>query len=206
MSKNLKDTIDRMVEDSIRRVLPSIMNEVLLKTIAGAGVIQERGPVNKPAYPYIPENAGKQVKVKNRRPSSLGDILDETAGSEFYSNPGAAMAEATREEAPSQRQMAQRVQALPPHLQQLAEDVNLDDDGGEMWGEDDHDSASPSDMGPPLDRAAKAVGLDFSRMKQVAKVTESKKPAADDRAARVQFEQMRLKRDRERLNGGKPVE
>ncbi len=207
MSKNLKDTIDRMVEDSIRRVLPGIMNEVLLKTIANSGVIREQAPARRAE----PAQVAAPKRQAPRRPSSLEDILDDSAGSEFYTDPRVAMAEATRDEepqAPRAQGMAQRIQALPPALQHLAEGVNLDDDGGEMWG-DEQDSVPSGGSGPPLDQAARAVGLDFSRMMQVAKVTESKKAPkmdAQDRAANAQFDQMRLKRMREQLNGGKPVE
>jgi hypothetical protein len=213
VSKNLKNTIDKMVEDSIRRILPGVMNEILVKTLANSGVLQERKSVDKPAYPYIPDNGGKRIKpVQNgsRRLSSLNDILDETAGSDFYNDPRAAMTEATRDEEPQiprGQLLAQRIQGLSPELQKLAEGMDLDEDGGEMW--DDSDSIVPiAENGPPLDRAARAVGLDFSRMRQVANITESKKKslAADDRAANAQFETLRLKRMREKLNDGKPIE
>lgn len=205
MSKNLKDTIDRMVEDSIRRVLPGIMNEILIKTIANSGVIREQATVRQAA----PAQAPAPKRQAPRRPSSLEDILDDSAGSEFYTDPNARMVEDEAPQAPRGQGITQRIQSLPPALQHLAEGVNLEDDGGEMWG-DEQDSVVPSGgSGPPLDQAARAVGLDFSRMMQVAKVTESKKAPkmdAEDRAANAQFEQMRLKRMREQLNGGKPVE
>ncbi len=206
MSRDLKKTIDRMVEDAIRRVLPGIMNEVLLKTIANSGVIREQ-PVRQQAV--AKQQAPRPQQQRPRRPSSLEDILDETAGADFYDDPRAAMAESMREEEPPPRNNSQRqaaIQALPPELQGLAEGMELDGDDGEMWGADD-DIVPSAAMGPPLDRAAKAVGLDFSRMKQAIKVTESKKKIdAGDRAANAQFEQQRLKRMREQLNGGKPIE
>ena len=206
MSKNLKETIDKMVAESIRRILPEVMNEVLLKTIANSGVVSEsRSRPQQPARVSAPA----QPRKKAPRHSSLEDLLDESAGSDFYSDPRAAMEEATREEAPptpSHNSMAQRIQSLPPEFQSLAEGISLDDDGGEMWGDDDHDAAPPAE-GPPLDRVAKAVGLDFSRMKKVANVTETKKRLdSNDRAANAQFEQQRIKRMREQLNGGKPIE
>lgn len=188
-----------MVEDAIRRVLPQVMNEVLIKVVAGSNVIQERA-----ASPQRPA-----PRAQPRRPSSLSHLLDETAGADFYEDPRAAMAQSIQEETPPRGQdIAQRIQSLPPALQQLAEGT-MEDDGGEMWESDMGDSVvvPSAGNGPPLDRAAKAVGLDFSRMKQVANVTESKKRVdADDRRANAQFEAMRLKRMREQLNGGKPVE
>lgn len=205
MSQKLKETIDRMVEDSIRRILPSVMNEVLLKTIANADVIREQAP-RQPQQP-----AAKRPKA-GQRPASLSHLLDPEAGADFYQDPRAAMAESLREEpVPRGQLIAQRIQSLPPALQGLAEGMELDDDGGEMWeGPMGDSSVTPgaADMGPPLDRAAKAAGLDFSRMKQAINLTEKKAPrvSAEDKMANAHFEQQRLKRMREQLNGGKPVE
>lgn len=201
MSQKLKETIDRMVEDSIRRILPAVMNEVLLKTIANANVIRE-APVQR---------APAKAAPKAKRPTSLSHLLDESAGADFYQDPRAAMVEATREEAPPMPRgqvIAERIQNLPPDLRSLAEGMDLDDDGGEMWDSDIGDSVPTAGPGPALDRAAAAVGLDFSRMAKAINITERKapRPSAADKAANAQFEQQRLKMMRERLNGGKPVE
>lgn len=208
MNKNLRDTIDRMVEDAIRKVLPGIMNEVLLQTIANSGVIQERAPIqqqqrqtSKPQQP--------QVRQPSRRPSSLNQLLDPEAGADFYADPRAAMNDAQRvEERPAPRQsgMAQMIQSLPPELRDLAEDVNLDDDGGEMWDDSSHDSGILSESGPSLERAAQVAGLDFSVMKRLSNIKETKNVKSNDASAKHQFEEMRIKRMREQLNGGKPVE
>lgn len=206
MSKNLKETIDKMVEDSIRRILPQVMNEILLKTIANSQVMHEaRGGV-APQTPAQPRQVQRQ---QSRKPSSLSQLLDESAGADFYQDPREAMRQATYEEPPpAQKAIAQRIQTLPPALQGLAEGIELDDDGGEMWESELGDAAvvPTAGMGPPVDKAAKALGLDFSRMAKAINVTEKKKrvdPA--DRAANAQFEETRLKRMREQLNGGKPL-
>lgn len=210
MSDKLKKTIDRMVEDSIRRILPAVMNEVLLKTIANANVIRE-----ETTKPIQVTRSGRPAALTPsgamKRPSSLSQLLDESAGADFYQDPRAAMVQAVQEEViPRGEVIAQRIQSLPPALQGLAEGVDLDDDGGEMWESDMGDSVSiPSaGMGPPLEKAAQVAGLDFSRMKQAINLTEKKsaKATAADKAANAQFEQQRLKMMRERLNGGKPVE
>lgn len=206
MSQKLKETIDRMVEESIRRILPAVMNEVLLKTIAGAGVIQEsRAPmqrsVAKPAAQPRPA----------RRPSSLNHLLDPEAGADFYQDPRAAAIESLREEvppAPRGQAIAQRIQSLPAELQHLAEGMELDEDSGEMWDSDVGDSAvaTSADRGPPLEKAAQIAGLDFSRMKRAIQVTEKKiapKMSATDKAAQAQFEELRIKRMREQLDGKK---
>lgn len=219
MSQKLRETIDRMVEDAIRRILPEVMNEVLVKMVANANIIQERTPrsiaqtVEKyerirdeqpPAY----RNA-KNVKMP-RKPTSLSQLLDPEAGADFYRDPREAMAESVREEpAPSNQPIAQRIQSLPPALQGLAEGMDLDDDGGEMWESDIGDSAIPTaGMGPPLERAAQVAGLDFSRMQRAIQMTEKKVPKVDrsDARAKAQFEEQRIKMMRERLNGGKPLE
>ena len=206
-----------MVEDAIRRILPEVMNEVLIKTIANANVLQERTPrrvaqtVEK--YERIKEDQSpahrnaKNVQMP-RKPTSLSQLLDPEAGADFYRDPRAAMEEAVREE-PVQAPLAQRIQSLPPALQQLAEGMDLDDDGGEMWESEIGDSAIPTaGMGPPLERAAQVAGLDFSRMQRAIQLTEKKVPKVDrsDAKAQAQFEEQRLKMMRQRLNGGKPLE
>lgn len=211
MSKNLKETIDKMVEDSIRRILPQVMNEVLLKTIANSQVIHEaRSGVADPRFASKPVQQPKQAQRKQARPSSLSQLLDESAGADFYQDPREAMRQATYEEPPPPpKAIAQRIQTLPPALQGLAEGIELDDDGGEMWESEHGDSAvvPTAGMGPPVEKAAAALGLDFSRMAKAINVTEKKKRVdAEDKAANAQFEQARLKRMREQLNGGKPLE
>lgn len=201
MNDKLKKTIDRMVEDSIRRILPAVMNEVLLKTIANANVIQE----TRRAEPFQQKRQELNQKIVQRKPASLSHLLDPEAGADFYQDPRAAMAEATREEpapAPRGQVIAERIQNLPPDLRSLAEDVDLDD-AGEMWDSDVGDSFVPSaGMGPPLERAAQAAGLDFSRMRKAINLTEKKGPKGDvaDRMANAQFEAQRIKMMRDRLD------
>lgn len=191
----LRAVIDRMVEDSIRRILPQVMNEVLLKTLTNSNVIREAPPVRKTVEGPTRRPAGK-------RPSSLDQILDPEAGTDFYNDPREAMRESLRvdevpQEVPSPA-IAQRIQALPPELRAMAEGVSL-------IGSEDSVPMVPE--GPSLERAAQVAGLDFTRMRKAVAITEKKVPKAEssDRAAREQFEEMRIKRMRERLNGGKPV-
>lgn len=202
MSQKLKKLIDRMVEDSIRRVLPAIMNEVLIKTIATSGLIQERKQsFSQPVQQQRPPQ-------KQRKLSSLNNLLDESVGADFYGSQADEQEEYQEETVTRRPDLTQRIQSLPQELRGLAEDVNLDDDGGEMWGDNEHDS-SMSDLGGPsvnIEQAAKAVGLDFSRMKHAIKLTEKKNSNNADAAANRQFEEQRIKRQRERLNGGKPIE
>jgi hypothetical protein len=208
MSQKLKETIDRMVEESVRRILPQVMNEILVKTLANANVIGEtRSAPQRAQAPAQPQRKA----AKGQRPSSLSQLLDESAGADFYKDPNEAMYRATQEEAPPQpagQVIAQRIQNLPPALQGLAEGIDLDDDGGEMWESQYGDSFPTAPMGPPIEKAAAAIGLDFSRMAKAINITEKKtaKVAPADRAANAQFEQARLKRMREKLNDGKPVE
>lgn len=203
-----------MVEDSIRRILPTVMTEVLLKTIANANVIQEQG---ERTPRQIAQTVEKYERLRDeqspayrsarnvpemKRPGSLRHLLDPEAGADFYQDPRAAMAEATREEPqPRGQVVAERIQNLPAELQSLAEGMDLNDDGGEMW--DDGDSIVPSSgMGPPLEHAAQQAGLDFSRMRQAINLTERKSPkvSAGDKAAQAQFEHQRLKMMRDRLD------
>jgi hypothetical protein len=198
-----------MVEDAIRRVLPEVMNEVLMRTIANSGVIQEArtGVAARPTQPAQPQRKG------SLKPSSLSQLLDESVGADFYRGPEDGPYRAPpappEESDPPQRAIAQRIQTLPPALQGLAEGIELDDDGGEMWDGQYGDSAvvPTAGMGPPVEKAAAALGLDFSRMAKAINVTEKKtRLDAEDKAAKAQFEQARLKRMRENLNGGKPLE
>lgn len=212
MSQKLKETIDRLVEDAIRRILPQVMNEVLLRTIAGSGVIRE----SRPAPKSPPVTAGKRVqdtprKARRGRPD-LSQVLDESAGSEFYSQFAPVPEPAYEEpEAPSPRAevVRQNIRGLPPEIQAMAEGMDLDVDEGEMWETEEATTVAPrgDDVGD-LGTSSRRVGADFSRMVQTIRLTEQRKPAADaaDIAAKRQFEELRLKRHRERLNGGKPLE
>lgn len=207
----LKEAIDRMVEDSIRRILPQVMNEVLIKMIANSGVVQESRPTIGRMSPEQARSVRTRVPPLERQSEptrgSLSELLDPAAGSDFYQDPRQAMMEATREE----RQVppvAQRIQSLPPEFQQLAEGMSLvDDDEDAMWQPGERDSAvpQPANVGPPIDRAANALGLDFSRMKGVVSKTTPTvvRESAQDRAAKAQFEAQRIARQREQLN--KPV-
>ncbi len=223
MSQNskLKETIDRMVEDAIRRILPSVMNEVLLKTIAGSGVMQERR-ADRPAYPYVPEGGGRvvvtskvapKVKPKARKAGrpDLSYLLDESVGADFYERavqPEPVQVVEEEPAAPLRERIASNIQTLPPELQEMAEGLELEDDGiGEMWG-DENAVAPAGDNAGDLAASSRRVGVDFGRMQKMIQMTEQKKPkkSAEDRQAELQYEQLRLKRNRERLNGGKPVE
>lgn len=204
MSQKLKEQIDRMVEESIRKILPQVMNEILVKTIANAGVIKEqRAPVPVTARPQPKRTA----PVRTSRPSSLDQILDPEVGADFYQDPRAAMTEAMRIEdspPPSNQVIAQRIQNLPPELQHLAEGMDIDDDGGEMWEDEMGDSAVPVATNEASFERAQSAGINFARMKQAIGITEKKKVAdSSDRAAEAQFEALRIKRMREQLD--KPV-
>lgn len=220
---NLKEMIDKMVEDSIRRVLPAIMNEVLLKTIANAGVLAEsrpeklkRGP--KPKQKIKQPREGLRLQAarpkKSGRPESLNNLLDPEAGTEFYRNDDSAITESVDVEmefdeddvAPVAKN---RLNSIAPELRHLAEDIRLDeDDANEMWGDNESAPIVTPQSGPPIDKAAKALSIDFSRMKNVVSKITPKKAAAtnEDRKANAQFEAGRIKMMRERLNGGKPIE
>lgn len=226
MSKkqSLQSAIDRMVEASIRRILPTVMNEVLIKVVANSGVIQEQRPSTRIQRQTQVQVPGRKATPKTQKamPSSLREMLDEQAGAEFYDDPRDAMRQHTRQEEPEPEfdevdigpgnapALARRLEHLNPELRQLAEDMDLTHDEGEMWGEDEHDSVQVinpvNEIKDPV-RAAKAVGLDFSRMAQTIKVAiPNKKVNAEDVRAKAQFEEQRLKRKREQLNGGKPIE
>lgn len=215
----LRETIDRMVEDAIRRILPGVMNEVLLRTIASANIVQEdRRPTPTP----------QRVKAQSQRPAparkpqrrgkiDLSELLDESAGSEYYQQAVSFEQEPEEYDEPEQQgppaslqeRVARNIQNLPPGLREMAEGMELDED--EMVSEEHTSIAPRGDDAGDLGVASRRVGVDFGRMAQLAKMTEqkaaSKKPkmSAADAAAQQQFEEARLKRMRERLNGGKPV-
>lgn len=222
-SKALREMIDRMVEESIRRILPSVLNEVLVRTIANSGVIrEERSPQQlarrlQPQRPQARPPARKAPRA-GRRPD-LSELLDESAGADFYRDPRALMTETPapdsyepeEEEAEERRPaLESRIASLPPELRGLAEDIDLDD-GGEMWGDDEHAPMLESSDPMPIrdvSRAANAVGVDFSRMKNVIAATSPKRTdrseAAEDAKARAEFERNRIARMREMLGATKP--
>lgn len=205
---NLQETIDRLVEDAIRRILPTVMNEVLMRTIVGSGALAEqRQPRRKKR---VPVRAKAKPARKGRPPvqeriRDLRNLLDESAGAEFYG-------EGEVEPIVETRTPARRASSLAPHLQALAEDVAElpDDDGGEVWdGRGDSTGLAPAPAAiADLGRAASAIGVDFTRMAGTIKVTSDARPkvTSDDLRAKEQFEARRLKALRESLNGGKPLE
>lgn len=116
--KQIKATIDRLVAESIRRQLPEIMNEVLVKTIANSGVVTERrAPAPTPRKP-------------TGMPMSLRHLVDESIGADHY------YAQDDDEPGP---QLTRRLTEIPnfdPQLASLMEDVDpidpndADSDGG----------------------------------------------------------------------------
>lgn len=212
---SLRETIDRLVEDAIRRILPTVMNEVLIRAIASSGALSEEvarprrrpGPKPKARKPK-PVRERREVRVVRpppvRRDQNLRDLLDESAGAEFYGG-------GDDPPAVEERTISSRMSALPPQLRALAEDVvvpeGMEDD--EEWdgrGDSNGPTAVPSSV-PDIGRAAAATGIDFSRMMETIKKTSAAPRASqDDARAREQFEARRLKALRERLNDGKPVE
>ncbi len=224
MSKSLKETIDRMVADSIRRILPGIMNEVLIKTIANAGVVTEDRQARKVRKGPKRRKPLREQRQPQKRPRKLdlNDILDESAGAEFYQDPREVMNPGARSaildedydveiEDDVEPQVESRLQSLPPAIRGLAEGMSVDDDGGEMWGDDEHDSAPIVVKGPEIrdiSKAAQAVGVDFSQIKNIMNRVAPAKQNVDrtDARAKAQFEAARIQRMRESLNGGKPVE
>ena len=234
----LRRTIDSMVMESIRRILPAVMNEVLIKTIANSGVLSEavdddeEAPRRKRKLPKrrkVVREAPKQkraMKAKPPRKVDLNELLDPTAGADFYGDPRVALYESEEPEYEDEEDdepvrtsaPMKRLTQLAPELQAMAEGIDLDMDSGEMWGDGEMapvgggSGGGASGIVDPnpirdIDRAAAAVGIDFSRMKGVvAKTTAKSRSDQETASAKAQFEQLRLKRMRENLNGGKPVE
>lgn len=85
---NLKATIDKMVRESIQRILPEVMNEVLLRTLANANVVQEqRQPASRRQVPQGPSKAAQRAQqlAGVDRGRSLRDVLQaEESGVDFY--------------------------------------------------------------------------------------------------------------------------
>lgn len=220
-ASKLRETIDRLVEDSIRRILPEVMNEVLLKAMVNMGTIQEeRQPVTRTqravAQPRQSVLQPRRPATSSKLQSLLEDMGDGTAGAEFYGTGAAPSGELDQtdeyhDEPPTMQSIHERTSMLAPHLQGLTEGMDLSDFAadGESWdGTGSSTSNPPMQMGPPLDKAAKAIGMDFSRMKKLSEGINKKAPKVDvdDKQANAQFELNRIKRNRERLNDGKPVE
>lgn len=87
--------IDRMVRESIERLLPEVMNEVLLRTLAGSGVLREQAPAQRPAAPQRqqPKRKPAQPSASQRaqelaginRSMSLREALNaDSSGADFY--------------------------------------------------------------------------------------------------------------------------
>lgn len=86
---NLKATIDKMVRESIQRILPEVMNEVLLRTLANANVVQEQrqpAPRRQPSPPGPSKAAQRAQQLAGvDRGRSLRDVLQaEESGTDFY--------------------------------------------------------------------------------------------------------------------------
>lgn len=217
---DLRRVVDRMVEDAIRRILPEVMNEVLVAAIARgtASFITEEHPKRRPPKrkrraPVREQQAAiakKGQKSLPKRKVELTDLLDDSVGAEFYQDPRSLY---TDEPSPAEqspvRQITDVVRDLPPDLQELAEGIDLDDDDGEMWGDHEHDSGLPAPSAHEIkniNEAARIAGVNFGRMKAVISKTTPKRPTADDIRTQTQFDQGRLRRMREKLNDGRPVE
>ena len=193
-----------MVEESIRRILPSVMNEVLIKAVASTMVISEpaklRQVVSKPQQRSIKSqqtgNSGK----------SLREILHaEDAGADFYDSLKQDDFSDDVVVENNTKSMAQRIQSLSPELQSLAEGIVIDD-GGEMWDDDistQEFSSVRSDLATVRDPVADAskIGLNFSRIRDVAMAGIKKNSTnnLNDSAAAASFDELRLKRMRESL-------
>lgn len=231
-SARLQRVIDRLVEDAIRRILPAVMNEVLLRTIADSGVLSEDRPPprrirRKPGPKKRPRQRLREDRpIRSKAPVpparssrvELSELLDESAGSEFYEDPrprrqGVEEYEVELDgddeedrDAPTKRTQP----LLNPMLQALAEDVRMpEDDGGQEWLPGEYDATGPGPVHEVKDvgRAAAALGIDFARMAGTIRQTSPvARPDAEDVRAKAQFESQRLKRLRENLNDGKPVE
>lgn len=166
MNQNLKKTIDKMVAESIRRLLPEIMNEVLLKTIANSGVLTE-APRRATSPPPPP-----QRKPAKRPSMSMVDLLEEDAGSEFY----------RQEEAPPPPPvMSQRITSLPPELQELAADSV-----SAIMQEDEVPTVDLNRSGFDFSRMRQAMGL----VEQRASKPVAKDPTLE--AARIERQRKML--------------
>ncbi|HEU5118681.1 MAG TPA: hypothetical protein VFT74_18955 [Isosphaeraceae bacterium] len=169
-----------MVEDSIRRILPTVMNEVLLRTISDSGMLAEgrparprkmkrRRPVREARAPQPQARRPGPPKKGGRRKLDeiLDGIRDPGNGADFYQDPRALMMESAEPEyaepddeeyeeepppPPRKKAAEARVSALPPELRGLVEGMDLDgEDSDEMWGANEHDSAPMLEAATPTD-------------------------------------------------------
>lgn len=225
-NQQLRKAIDKIVEDSIRRILPAVMNEVLLKTLANSNVqtvneerVQKR---TRPDDNRVPSLRSKTEKLKQKINSnkaaasgkSLREMLGvENAGADFYEaiqNNQSPASLIMQEEMGSQDlgeswddeeqdQVASRINNLAPGLRHLAEGMELPD-VGEMWGSESDSAVTNGPTSASFQKAAN-IGIDFNRMKNVIKETspQSKKVSHEDADNRARFEEQRIKRMREKL-------
>jgi hypothetical protein len=188
-----------MVRESLERLLPEVMNEVLLRAIANSGVMTERREPASRQPPVRPQARRSSQQQKPRRPD-LSGYLDESAGADFYERAVSRMPQrdddATEETVSEERQapsLSSRLNSLPPELREMAEDMDLSADT-------DFGSVDPSPVA-----AGKSIGLDFSAMKRTINMTEGSKGPALDPRAKAKFEEQRIARMRAELDGGKQV-
>lgn len=197
--RKLRDAIDRMVEQSIRKILPQVMNEVLLATLANSMLRENQQIVQAPRK--APPVA-KAMRAKPPRPAPslkerLSEFVDDSAGRDFYDHlesndeglDGYNEIDSHRDLAdeafdePVQEKVEMR--KLSPALQLLAEDVQIPDDS----------STSES-----IDHitAAKRLGIDFQKLNRTINKIENKS-ISNDLRAKHEFEDRRLKNMREQL-------
>lgn len=125
----LKATIDRMVEDSIRRILPEVMNEVLLRTLTQNTISEQRRPApqqrRQAPAPQKQQMRRQQQLAGVDRSMSLREALNpDEAGLDFYEQ-----AEALIE----RRQPKRQAPPVPARRQPIVEQY----DENEMYGEDE---------------------------------------------------------------------
>jgi hypothetical protein len=136
VSKNpqsaLKATIDKMVQDSIRRILPEVMNEVLLKALTQQNVVQEqRRPQPQRQQPQRQQpqaqpNMRRQQQLAGvDRSMSLREALQsDDAGADYYEQ---------AEQAIQSRQPQRQAPRQQPQRQQVVEQY----DENEMYGDEE---------------------------------------------------------------------
>jgi len=191
----LRRQIDEMVLESIRKHLPEVMNEVLVRTVINSGALTEGRPQRQSRQPRKPKAPKPQARQQPRM--SLDSLLDESAGAEFYEQAGDQWGE--EEHLPPQLrarqqqhapepppQIARNFASLPPMLQEMAEDSMQD-----LIQEE----ASP---GLDVSRGMGAMGLDMDRMRNAIKAVDRK--AAEKRlATNGDYEARRIEMQRQRL-------
>lgn len=191
-----------MVADSIRRLLPEIMNEYLVRTVANAGLVQERrSPVRAPAQRPTKAAQRAQRLAGIDRPSSLREVLNvEETGADFYDHVEQALAgrmpQPRRSPAPvkedyefdfgdddgsdpretlREQVFAQRISQLPPQLQALAADTLQEGVDDDMVGEMwGEDELAPGIGEEPSMFGPKAPPLNIERAARVANVDFSR--------------------------------